>query len=274
MPTTTLYFDQNIQFLRRRNGLSQEEVAGKLGVTRSTVNNYENAYAEPGLKLLSMFARFYKLSVDTLLHVDLKKLSESQMREIEEGRDSFIRGTHLRVLATTVDRNNRENIELVPQRAKAGYTAGYNDPEFIRNLPVFQLPFLHSERKYRSFQISGDSMLPIPDKSFVIAEYIEDFGHIRDGEACVLLTRDEGIVFKVVYKQQGKKKRMLLRSLNPAYDPYEISSADLVEAWRFVNYISSELPDPSNTNEDLRDSVAKLSSEAERLMKMLAEKKK
>ena len=41
-----------------------------------------------------------------------------------------------------VDSKNRDNIELVPVKAKAGYTAGYNDPEFISSLPTFQLPFL------------------------------------------------------------------------------------------------------------------------------------
>jgi hypothetical protein len=116
-------------------------------------------------------------------------------------------------------------------------------------------------------------MLPIPDKSYVIAEYVEDFGQVKDGEACILLTRDEGIVFKMVYKQQGKRKKLLLRSLNPAYDPYEIGAGELLEVWRFVNYISSEIPEYNQAEEDLRNSVAKLSSEAERIVKMLGEKR-
>ena len=47
-----------------------------------------------------------------------------------------------------------------------GYTRGFADPEFVKVLPVFQLPFLSRDKKYRTFQISGDSMLPIPDGSY------------------------------------------------------------------------------------------------------------
>src|SRR5665648_762449 len=82
---------------------------------------------------------------------------------LESGFDVFVKGSKLRVLTTTVDSTNTENIELVPEKAKAGYMRGFADPEFVRELPVFQLPFLSPERKYRTFQISGDSMSPIPD---------------------------------------------------------------------------------------------------------------
>src|SRR5204863_2002257 len=112
-----------------------------------------------------------------------------------------VRGTKLRILATTVDSKNKENIEVVPLKAKAGYKSGYADPEFIKGLPTFQLPILYNDRKYRMFQISGDSMLPIPDKSWVVGEYVENFNDIKDGHPYILLTNDEGIVFKMAYNQ-------------------------------------------------------------------------
>jgi hypothetical protein len=90
--------------------------------------------------------------MDTLVRVDLTALSESQLSELENGFDVYVRGSRLRILATTVDLANRDNIELVGEKAKAGYKRGYADPEYIRELPVFQLPFLSSERKYRTFK--------------------------------------------------------------------------------------------------------------------------
>ena len=59
------------------------------------------------------------------------------------------------------DEEDRENIELIPQKASAGYLNGYADPEYIREQPRFRLPFLPSNATYRAFEISGDSMLPI-----------------------------------------------------------------------------------------------------------------
>jgi phage repressor protein C with HTH and peptisase S24 domain len=180
-----------------------------------------------------------------------------------------MRGTKLRILATTVDSSNKENIEAVPLKAKAGYKNGYADPEFIKKLPAFQLPILFSDRKYRMFQISGDSMLPIPDKSWVIAEYVENWHDIRDGSAYVLLTLDEGIVFKVVHNRIRKKKNLLLQSLNPQYEPYEINISEIREVWKFCNYISSEMPEPQLQMDELYTKVMYLEREMKKIQAVM-----
>ncbi len=237
-------FNSNIKLLRQRRKLTQDFVAGELGVSRSTVNSYENgSVVNPTLEALMSFSKFFRISIDTMVKMDLAKFSEFQMSELERGHDVFVTGARLRVLATTVDSNNRENIEVVPIKAKAGYKNGFADPEFIKKLPTFQLPILFGDRKYRMFQITGDSMLPIPDKSWVIGEYVENFYDIKDGNAYVFLTQDEGIVFKVAFNHIRKKKNLLLQSLNPVYDPYEVAVTEIREAWKFCNYISDEIPE-------------------------------
>ncbi|MBK8845021.1 MAG: LexA family transcriptional regulator [Bacteroidetes bacterium] len=252
-------FSSNIKLLRTRKGRTQDVVANELGVSRSTLNSYENgSIKNPTLEALVQFSRYYKVSIDTLIKVNMEDLSESQLGELERGHDVYITGSRLRVLATTVDKNNRENIELVNHKAKAGYKAGYSDPDYIKRLPTFQLPILFSERKYRMFQISGDSMLPIPDKSYVIAEYVENWYDIKDGNAYVLLTLDEGIVFKVVHNQIKKKKNLLLQSLNSFYKPYAIEINEVKEVWKFCNYISSELPTPVRERDELFDKIMQL----------------
>jgi transcriptional regulator with XRE-family HTH domain len=260
-----MFFKTNIQLLRKRKKRSQEDVAAALGVKRGTINNYENGYAEPGLDMLPLFSNYYGISIDTLINIELKSLSESQLYELESGHDAYIKGSKLRVLVSTVDNKNRENIELVPVKAKAGYTEGYNDPEYIQSLPAFQLPFLSPERKYRTFQISGDSMLPIPDKAYVTSEFLQNWNEIKDGSAYIVLTMDEGIVFKVVYNQIRKKKKLLLRSLNPAYKPYEVPIGDIKEIWRFVNYISPELPEPLMPKDELSTTMLNLQQEIYKL---------
>lgn len=261
-----MFFQSNIKFLRERKKLSQDLTASGLGITRSTLNNYENGYAQPKLEMLSSFSAFYKLSIDTLINIDLASLSETQLRELEAGHDTYTKGTKLRVLATTVDSGDRENIELVPLKAKAGYTAGYNDPEFISGLPTFHLPFLSHNKKYRTFQIDGDSMLPIPDKSYVTGEYVINWSEIKDGHAYIILTQDEGVVFKVVYKS---KKKLLLRSLNHLYKPYEVNIGDVKEIWRFVYYSSPELPEPVVNKDSLMTSVANLQQDVYKLMQTI-----
>ncbi|MCF8378330.1 MAG: LexA family transcriptional regulator [Bacteroidales bacterium] len=256
-----MYFNSNIKFLRKRKGRTQDDVAFSLDMKRSTLSGYENEVAKPSVEVLLAFSDYFKLSVDTLIKIDLTSLPESQLVQLERGYDVYIKGSSLRVLATTVDNENEENIELVSEKAKAGYTSGFSDPEYIKVLPTFKLPFLSRERKYRTFQISGDSMLPIPDKSFVTGEYIDNWNFVKDGQPCIILTMDDGIVFKIVENKIQNEGKIKLYSLNTLYEPYEIDVKDVKEIWKFVNYISSEMPDRNIEKDELVSEMKALRQE-------------
>lgn len=263
-----MYFDSNIKLLRKRKRLTQDEVAINLQMKRSTLSGYENRVAQPGLEILLLFSSYYNIAIDTLLKVDLAKLSETQLRQLEHGEDVFLKGGNLRVLASTVNADNQENIELVPVKAQAGYTNGFADPEFISELQVFQLPFLSEEKKYRTFQLQGDSMLPIPEKAWVTGEYVLDWKELKTGEACVVLTKDEGIVFKIIENRIEAEGKVILYSLNPLYEPYVIHVSEIREIWKFIHFISHEIPEPMIPENQLVRTVASLKQDMER-MKML-----
>lgn len=253
-----MYFSTNIRLLRKRKGRTQDDVATTLGIKRSTYNNYENQIARPGIDSLLAFSDYFGVAIDTLIKVDLRNLTPSQLSQLENGYDVYIRGSSLRVLATTVDQENDENIELVNEKARAGYTNGFADPEFIRILPTFKLPFLSKEKKYRTFQIQGDSMLPIPPGSYVTGEFIQDWNFIRNGEACIILTLNEGILFKVVENQIAEKGMLRLHSLNTIYIPYSIHVSEIKEIWKFAHYISAELPGQRTTETEIIDSIREI----------------
>lgn len=260
-----MYFAENIKILRKRRGRTQDDVAFALNLKRSTLSGYENGIAQPGIETLISFSGYFNVSIDTLLRVDISKLSESQIGELERGYDAYIRGSNLRVLATTVNSSNRENIELVNEKAKAGYATGYADPEYISELPVFWLPFLSENRKYRTFQLKGDSMLPIPDGSWVTGEFLQDWNNIVSGNAYIVFTLDDGIVFKVVENHIRDNGKLVLYSLNPLYEPYEVHINDVKEIWKFVNYISNELPEPVIPEKQLLQTVAGMKHDLQRL---------
>jgi transcriptional regulator with XRE-family HTH domain len=260
-----MYFTSNIKILRKRKGRTQDEVAYALNLKRSTLSGYENGVAQPGIEILISFSGYFNISIDTLLKIDISKLSEYQLGELERGYDAYIKGSNLRVLTTTVNSENTENIELVPEKAKAGYTTGYADPEYIGELPVFRLPFLSDKKKYRTFQLKGDSMLPIPDGSWVTGEFLQDWMNIVSGNAYVVFTLDNGIVFKVVENNIRIDGKLVLYSLNPLYEPYEVKINEVKEIWKFVNYISNELPDPVIPEKQLIRTVAGMKHDLERL---------
>lgn len=264
-----MYFNSNIKFLRKRKGRTQDDVAFALDMKRSTLSGYENEVAKPSVEVLLAFSDYFKISVDTLIKIDLGSIPESQLVQLERGYDIYIKGSSLRVLATTVDSDNDENIELVAEKAKAGYTSGFADPEYIKVLPTFKLPFLSHERKYRTFQISGDSMLPIPDKSYVTGEFIDNWNYIKDGVPCIILTLDDGIVFKVVENKIEREGKLFLHSLNTLYPTYDIEVKDVKEIWKFVNYISSEMPERNIEQDELAGEIKALRQEVKAIQTKL-----
>jgi len=260
-----MYFTSNIKFLRKRRGRTQDDVAVVLNLKRSTLSGYENGVAQPGIDILISFSGYFNMSIDTLLKIDMTRLSESQLGELERGYDAYVKGSNLRVLTTTVNSENRENIELVAEKAKAGYTTGYADPEYIGELPVFSLPFLSDKRKYRTFQLKGDSMLPIPDGSWVTGEFLQDWRNILTGKAYIVFTLNDGIVFKILENNISRNGKLVLFSLNPLYEPYEVHINEVKEIWKFVNYISSELPEPVLPEKQIFQSIAIMKNDLERI---------
>jgi transcriptional regulator with XRE-family HTH domain len=253
---------QNLKLLRKSTGKSQEEVANDLQIKRTTLSGYENGSAEPNTENLVRMADYYRITVDQLLRHDF---SASGIPEPTK----YVDGSQLRVIATTVNSDNVENIELVPVRARAGYTTGYADPDYIKVLPTFQLPFLSPSRKYRTFPIVGDSMPPVPDGSWVTGEYLDNWNFIKNGTPYIVVTREDGIVFKIVYNHMHDDETLLLCSTNPMYEPYSIPVSQVLEVWKFTHYISAELPEPNLDRTGLSQTVLQLQRDVKRLQTQL-----
>lgn len=229
-------FGKNIKFLRNRKKLSQQSLADELNLKRSTLSSYEIGVQAPYDTLIAI-ADYFGFSLDALVRYDLSALSAFQLSELDKGFEIDLSGSRLRLLTISTDNKGRENIELVSAKAQAGYTQGYGDPEFIAELPKFQLPFLDKNKSYRCFQIVGDSMLPIPEKSWITAQYLEDWNTIKNGEKALVVTQNDGIVFKHLYlkpEQQG----LTLSSSNPLYKPYFLPFSEIKEIWLYATHNS------------------------------------
>ncbi|MEJ6583028.1 MAG: helix-turn-helix transcriptional regulator [Crocinitomicaceae bacterium] len=260
---------KNLKLLRNRLKKSQEEVAKELGLTRSSYSGYENNVAQPNIESLLLFGDYFKVSIDDLLRKDFSAFKDNDWEKFENGMIADVKGAKLRVLTTVVDQNNEELIELVPLKASAGYTAGYADPDYLKVLPTFHLPFLSRDRKYRSFPIKGDSMPPVVEGSYVVAEFVQNWMSIRSGTPCIVVTKDEGIVFKVVHNLLSSEQSFQLCSTNTFYEPFKVHANDILEMWKFVNYISPELPEFRIDDNDLSKSLRSLQIEVSQLKSMM-----
>jgi len=241
MKDAKVFFHSNLKLLRTRRKYSQAQQAELLGFTRAKYTSFENGKTEnPPLVDLIKIAAFFKFSVDDLVKSDLTLWSDFELRERETGGLEYVSGKKLRLLTITVNSENKENIEYVPVKAKAGYVAGHADPDFIAALPKFTLPNLPSGA-FRMFPITGDSMLPLPSGSEVICRYVQDWRKIKPYTACILILNDtQDFVFKFVTM---KHDRFLLESLNPEFKPYTVEVADVLEIWQFHSYQSKQMPE-------------------------------
>lgn len=245
----------NLKFCRRELALTQAQMAEKLGIKRSLVGAYEEGRAEPRLATLVNMARLFGITLDQLVTTDFSKKKNTKIigslpapdpNAPADGDDQpeppTPAGGRLRVLAFTVDKDQNENIELVPQKAAAGYLNGYADREYLEVLPKFRLPMLSQTGTYRAFEIAGDSMLPIASGTVIVGRYVEEWTSIKDGTPCVVVSSKDGIVFKRVFNKMRSNAMFVLHSDNPNFSPYDISAADVLEIWEAKSYISSTFP--------------------------------
>ena len=239
--------------------MSQEDLSAQLDLSRNKLQALESGKTiNPSAADMIRFSEYFKVSVDSLLKVDISKLGEFKVKELLAGNDVYMTGSKIRVLAITVNKDNKENTEYVPIKAKAGYMAGYNDPEYIATLPKFSLPNLPKSGTFRMFPTTGDSMLPIPENSEVITQYVEDWKSIKPDTPCIVILKgQQDFVFKLVTIHQDGA--VLLRSLNRNYEPYTRQSEDILEIWKYYKHQTGTLPEPETDLQELKTLILKMS---------------
>lgn len=244
----------NLKYLRKLRGWTQEEFAAKIGIKRSLVGAYEEERAEPRTDVLETVSSIFKVTLDELL-----------LHDLSQARGSSYLAKRRQLKMMSADRNL---IHFVPVKAAAGYLAGYADAEFIDELNTFTLPML-SGGMYRAFEIIGDSMLPTPSGSVIVGEKAENIDNIKSNAACIVVTKSEGIVYKRIIKSNKNKNKITLVSDNPAYQPYQVNTADVLEVWQAQVAINKVIPQQRWDVDSLVNLVSNLQDQVSTLKKKM-----
>ena len=259
-----IYLKENMKFLRKQRAITQGQLADLLETKRSLIGSYEEGRGVPKLSIIGRMAEIFEVSMDNLLAVDLSQEKAEVGRQKSEEKKNI--GSGLKVLSVVVTPENDELISIVPVKASAGYLNGRADAEYITQLPRFSMPVaeLSQGRSYRVFQIKGDSMLPVTPGSYIFCDYVEEVADIREGKPYVLITSDEGIVYKRIFLSGENQLR--LKSDNQEYEPYTIETSSVLEIWRALGFLSFELPEPDTLNvQKLSAVVAKMQEELKKV---------
>ncbi|UPT72236.1 MAG: XRE family transcriptional regulator [Flavobacterium sp. JAD_PAG50586_2] len=246
-------FSDNIKVLRSKKGVTQQVVADGCSVPRDRYVKYEGGINLPPPDFLLAVSRYFHISIDILLSVDLRKIPVDDLLKLGDNRI---------LLPIVVDKNGNNFIEIVPHKARAGYLTGYSDPEFIENLQQVSLPFLGSG-KMRAFPIGGDSMPPHTDKSFIVGRYIENLGEIKKDKTYIIITLSEGITYKRLNSKNADS--ITVEPDNIIYSPYEIKLSDVLEIWEYVAHIGQDDNKPTTESGSMDNLIIQMSRDISQL---------
>ena len=300
----------NIKYLRRLNGLTQEQFARRIGIKRSLLGAYEEARANPNLENLKTIAQVFGTSVDSLIKTDIRKIRETPGISLSQSTTGIIANNvpelnpdfqsnrseprtyantsepkpiaaivdtifppkekipqngnprnfladnetsfqhfvdnHLHTISNPV-KNETESFQkitpkltpLVKANAIKEYLANCQKVDYLHSLPTISLPFITSERS-RAFEMGNDFPL---QNSIVVGNGISDWSEVKDGKFYVLLSAQQGVIYRRVYNQVKIKGALLLSSDNPTIPSFEISIKDIAEIWEVNSFISQQLPE-------------------------------
>jgi transcriptional regulator with XRE-family HTH domain len=325
----------NIKYLRRLNGLTQEQFARRIGIKRSLLGAYEEARANPNLENLKTIAQVFGTSVDSLIKTDIRKiretpgisLAQSTTGIIEQSPQNnhhpsyfqsetrpFTNSAEPLPVAKLVEDffQEKEESAIIPQRQVAQrnflaenetsfqqfvdnhlhtvsnfpkneseiqsksvakltpfiknkgvkeYLANCQKVDYLRTLPTISLPYITTDRS-RAFEAGSDFPM---QNSIIVGTGISDWSDVNDGKFYILVTAQQGVIYRRIYNQVKIKGALLLSSDNPTISSFEISIKDVVEIWEVNSFISQQLPEPHISLERVKNIVDDLTNELDRL---------
>ncbi|MCF2519661.1 helix-turn-helix transcriptional regulator [Dyadobacter sp. CY351] len=327
----------NIKYLRRLNGLTQEQFARKIAIKRSLLGAYEEARANPNLTNLKNMAAAFGITVDNLLKNDLRKLREtpdmslpmnagrpmtvshsgnapapSQIRipafsepqplskiiEKYQQPEPEIRMVSKQVNFKPVNGEpqnqpaiqnpaasarpdsqlpvfnnqfqgsqfnapveekvvNYPTIQWVAKNLQQEYLANFQNPGYLNQLPVFQLPNLPMGY-YRAFESGADFAYP---GSILVGTFVRNWYDIKDGLQYMFVLRGHGFVYRTAFNQVKTSGMLLLTSDMAEFEELEVPLQDVQEVWEVKAFVSLQLPTPQPSLERVSLLVDELQQE-------------
>lgn len=81
MESITNIIAANLAYLRRKNNLTQQELAQKINYSDNAVSRWERGEATPSIETLQVIATFYDISISDLLKEDLSEIQKPENKE-------------------------------------------------------------------------------------------------------------------------------------------------------------------------------------------------
>ncbi|RMA57600.1 LexA family transcriptional regulator [Ulvibacter antarcticus] len=148
----------------------------------------------------------------------------------------------------SIDKEDKETILLVNQKAAAGYPHNIQDVDWYESLPAFNIPLPeYRNATYRGFQVEGDSMLPnIRPNEWVLGRAVPSISEASDSKIYIVVLHDSVLV-KKLQKVPNAPDKVRLISLNEDYLPINVDINDIQELWMVNSKLTFGIDEPTES---------------------------
>ena len=105
-------FAERLRLLRQKRGLSQQELAKKLGISNSTVSMYERGERSPDLEMLELIGDFFNVDTDYLIGKEVGSMYYLDP-DVAQFAQALYERPEMRVLFDASRKLTKEDLEMV-----------------------------------------------------------------------------------------------------------------------------------------------------------------
>jgi transcriptional regulator with XRE-family HTH domain len=233
--TNTFIIGEGLRLAIKGAGLTVEEAAKKLGLSRTSMYNYFRAY-----ELDDSFLHEVRIKLGISLYKDDYVNMVTEFNSLPKPTGDGLRRQK------AFGEKEDEGLIFVPIAAQAGYTQYITDPVYLFQLERVKIPGMpYKGDKYRMFEVDGDSMEPtIKNGSHIIAEIIEpQFWRSAANFYIHVIVTEAQVLLKRIYHLDSDT--LVLISDNDDYYPqFQIRLEEVKELWVVKRKIDWEMPPP------------------------------
>ena len=226
------FFGRNIKKIRGVKGLSQKSFAELFDLKRATLGAYEEGRSEPKIETIIKIANYFSISIDSMLTSDLT------VNELLRFKEDLILDD------SVYEKESFVAIPYVSEKKIESYCKHYNNPSFIDDLSVINLP-IEIDKVLRAFTVTNLEMTDhdkgLYPKDIVIAEKVaeEDFESYGNGEIVVAVLEKEIILRKIYFISD----KVVFKAEHKNIEEKIFSKTDIKELWQAKYTFIKRLPE-------------------------------
>lgn len=245
---------ENIRYLRKLKGYTQQQFAERIGIKRSLLGAYEEARANPNQIYLGTMAEVLGVPVDHLLHKDLREVGQNF------GAIRRLNPEHQLPQESSAPAQTSTSNVAEKEAAAPLFSPDRSVPTGSSDFMELLGQFMAGRSGMKLFRAVDD--IPVAGIS-VIGEKLENVEAVRDNELYLIETLDGRLFFRRVFNQLRIKGTLILSSDFLDKPIQEISRRELKSVYRYLASIQTTAPSaavPVHRLKELNDEIGRLLS--------------